>query len=173
MKTIGVVMRLEVLDGQQKWFINDTYIQALQQYHVAIFPICTFASLQEALNICDGLLLPGGYDIQAYYLHTSVLKTDTYYDSSMDHFDLCCIDAFVKVNKAILGICRGMQLLAIYFQGTLLQHYDPQQHTSNNEHEIILCEDSFLRMLYYGNITVNSFHHQIVTSLGSNMRETA
>lgn len=173
MKTIGIVMRIEKFDHAYKWFINESYINALQALHVAVFPICSDASLACASTQCDALLLPGGYDLHAYYLHENMDCHSKTYAKSMDHFDLRCIDCFIHAHKPILGICRGMQLLNVYHHGTLHQHIAEENHAKRHQHIIKSCENRFLQQLYPPTFQVNSYHHQCVDHLGDGLYASA
>lgn len=173
MKTIGIVMRLEDFDGTRKWFVNQPYIEAITHLGWAIMPLCSKESALDAVEHCDALLIPGGYDLHSYYLHEPVHESCTFYDSLQDHFDFYCIDLFVRHEKPILGICRGMQLLNVYLGGNLLQHIDAQAHAPSHIHNIQLTSRSFLHQLYPNTVSVNSYHHQVVGHLGKGLIASA
>lgn len=173
MKLIAVIMRMEILDGSEKWFINKTYIDAIHALGWSIFPVCTHDSIKQAKELCDALLIPGGYDIHSYYLNENIEDTCTYYDYPIDHLDFFCIDQFYHAKKPILGICRGMQMLNVYFKGTLLQHIDTDKHEQNHQHVIHVCDRSFLKQVYSSTCTVNSYHHQVLGKLGEHLHASA
>lgn len=173
MKLVGIIMRLEKFDTTWKWFINQSYVTALSRLQCHLFPICQYEALAFAIQHCDALLIPGGYDIHGYYLQEPLFDTCTCYDTPQDHFDFQCIQQFEQANKPILGICRGMQMLNIYYGGTLLQHINTEKHAINHTHSLQIPERSHLRQLYSNPITVNSFHHQVVGKLGKGLRSTA
>lgn len=166
-------MRLETFDETEKWFINKAYMDSLLVFGCTILPLCTHASLEFALQTCDALLLPGGYDIHSYYIDAPTNENCTYYPHPMDHFDLVCIDSFYKKKKPILGICRGMQMLNVYFKGTILQHIDTINHEQNHQHNIESSSHSFLKQLYPSSFLVNSYHHQIIGKLGNKLHTSA
>lgn len=173
MKTIAIIMRLETFSDTSKWFINQSYVQAIQQLHWNLYPICTYESLEYAKSCCDALLVPGGYDIHSSYLNEAMLDTTICYDNFMDHFELDCIRYFDEMKKPILGICRGMQMINVYFGGTILQHIDTSHHAPAHTHVIQLPKRSVLRQLFVNETTVNSYHHQVVGRLGKGLSSIA
>ncbi|MDE6475617.1 MAG: gamma-glutamyl-gamma-aminobutyrate hydrolase family protein [Erysipelotrichaceae bacterium] len=172
---IAIAMRLETLDEQAKYFCNETYIKKIVQFHHFPIPICDYAHIEEAATLCDALIIPGGYDILPFYFHQSMQEHCTFYSHFQDTFDFALIQAFVKAKKPILGICRGMQLLALYFQSSLLQHINTGKHTdtSTKKHIIMCMPHSFLASFYPSIWKVNSYHHQIITHVGKELKISA
>lgn len=166
---VAVLARLETFNGSDKWFVNRPYIQVIEQHGWACFPITSYASLHFALQHCHCLLLPGGYDVQSYYLGEERRKECTYYDSFLDHFEFDCLDAFIKKQMPVLGICRGMQLINLYFKGTLLSHIDETSHAIDHQHVLHISSHSFLSQVMEDESIVNSYHHQVVGKLGEGL----
>ena len=80
----------------------------------------------------------------------------------------------------MLGICRGMQTLAIALGGSVAQHAEMQlKHSQDADrqeptHSVTIGKGSMLSAIYAEErIYVNSFHHQAVTAGGPHMTVTA
>lgn len=118
---------------------------------------------------CDGLLVPGGADVDPCHYgqpNTASLGIDP--DRDRDELDL--IRRFLAMEKPILGICRGFQILNIALGGTLIQ--DIPGHTQidgkDSVHPVRVLHP-FLGELYGDSFVSNSSHHQAVDRLGSGL----
>ena len=169
MKTIAITCRMESFDSQSKWFINATYVDACSQYGCALFPIVSYASLAVAATSCDALIVCGGYDLRSYYLQEIPDASCNFYDHAQDHFDFACIQAFLQKQKPILGICRGMQLLAVYYGSKLFQNIDINTHATLHAHPLYFPKNSILHQLYSDGTSFNSYHHQAVKQCGEQL----
>ena len=117
----------------------------------------------------DGLLIPGGFDVSPELYHQEMNGSYAEgMDIKLDELQLSFIDQFVKAHKPILGICRGHQIINVYFGGSLIQHLpNYEKHSSpdfngDKVHEVYVTEDNLFSKLYGERFFVNSSHHQAV-----------
>jgi len=122
----------------------------------------------------DGLLLPGGVDVHpARYGQENVACGSI--DEALDKIQFDIADAFIKAGKPVLGICRGHQLLNVYFGGTLIQDLENSEHhkwtpEGDRVHDTTANEGSFLSDIYGTAFAVNSAHHQAVDAIGEGLK---
>ena len=131
-----------------------------------------------ALPDVDGLLLPGGWDVDpSLYGEPKDEKV-----GSIDHeLDATEIRMFREArNRAlpVLGICRGQQVINVAMGGSLVQHlegHEVREHgRSHLAHTIDVDPRSELgRAAGEHKIRVNSFHHQAVKQLAPGLHKTA
>ncbi len=121
----------------------------------------------------DGLILCGGGDIEPS-IYGEVVSGAVGIDKNRDKEELLLTEYFVKRRLPVLGICRGLQMLNVYFGGTLIQDIkerDKHQKQGDAVHKI--CAFGILKDLYGEEFYVNSNHHQAVNTLGDGFNVTA
>lgn len=130
-------------------------------------PLVDEQVIEECLDICDGLLLPGGNRIRPF------------------HFEI--LDFFYKTKKPILGICMGMQVLAISSvpkEKRILKaidngvdHHPVELLRENNTtlaHKIKIDKKTILYdILKQEEVMVNSVHRSTVTEVGEHFKISA
>ena len=77
-------------------------------------------SYDVEVNEFDGLIMPGGYDVYPKWYGEEIAGS-LKMDRELDSLQFKVLDRFMKAGKPVLGICRGHQILNIYFGGTLVQ----------------------------------------------------
>lgn len=119
---------------------------------------------------CDGLLLPGGGDLHPRHFGQPLLDCRGL-EEERDLQELDLIARFLKEEKPILGICRGMQTLNVALGGTLCQHIDGHsaQKGVDGIHPVWTRGDCFLGRLYGQRFSVNTAHHQAVDRPGAGL----
>lgn len=125
----------------------------------------------------DGLILCGGSDIHPKY-YNEPIDGSVFIDEKRDETELLLLRAFIDAKKPVFGICRGHQLINVYFGGTLYQHIpEAQLHKSHNDvdsvHQVDAIEKSVLSELYGSRFPINSAHHQAIRDLGEGLFATA
>jgi putative glutamine amidotransferase len=117
-----------------------------------------FSSLKPA-----GVLLTGGNDL-------GILAPQDALSLERDRVERELIQFAIQTQIPILGVCRGMQMLAHYFGGTLEKksgHVTPS-------HEVSIQSESLIRKVYgKTKLDVNSFHNYCVVSVAGGLSEAA
>ncbi len=123
------------------------------------------AYLPEPLaDRCAGLILAGGEDVEPG-LYGEVNTACFGVDPERDRAEFRLIEAYLRAGKPILGICRGHQVLNVFFGGSLTQHLPTAEtHMPTREgdrvHDTRALTESFPALLYGERFSVNSAHHQ-------------
>ena len=131
------------------------------------------AEMPQRLEAFDGVLLPGGADVepQRYGAEPAPETTDTV--AFQDDFELGVIRALLDTGIPVLAICRGLQVLNVALGGTLHQHLPEAMH-HNSIHEVHVQNRSRLHTIVGAeSIQVSSYHHQAVDRLGRDLAVTA
>ena len=69
---------------------------------------------------CSALLLPGGGDMEPWR-YGQVNTASRGLEPDRDRAELLLLERFTRARKPVLGICRGMQVINVFFGGTLVQ----------------------------------------------------
>lgn len=131
-------------------------------------------SLASAMEVLDGLLLPGGDDVSPHWYNHDRHPLLGTVDLDRDALEIGAARWALRERLPILGICRGVQLLAVAAGGSLYQDISSQLATAG-EHDVREFGFDYLshavtvepgthlhRALQTTRTAVNSFHHQCV-----------
>lgn len=138
------------------------------------------SSLVEKL---DAVLLSGGHDVNPLLWNEEPYKKLSGILPKRDKFDFLLIKSAYEQKKPIMGICRGCQILNVYFGGSLWQDIDEhvefyikhKQQAAYNEatHSIQVEKKSGLYHILGDKVLVNSYHHMAIKNPGAGFEVTA
>lgn len=140
-----------------------------------------FPGATEFFNVVDGLLLPGGSDIDpsAYGQdrHPATVGTIV----RRDEAELPLVREALRRGVPTLGICRGSQVLNVACGGALVQHLPEAVGDDKHKqvpgvfahHEVSASRDSRLGQILGSLIDVKSHHHQGFQEIGEGLKATA
>lgn len=119
--TVCILGYTELTQNYQNAFLSEDFDIILPLKTASPFDLlndlfCVYSIVQ----VSDLLILPGGGDIDPAFFHQQN-TTSRNIDFILDRIQFEFLDAFVKFKKPVIGICKGMQLINIFFGGTLLQ----------------------------------------------------
>lgn len=154
-------MKKLFLLGEANDFTN--YINAFHALGAEVVASCNDSLAHE----CDALILPGGGDVNPA-LYGAEMNGSYDPNDARDNAEMRVIARFLAMERPILGICRGLQILNVAFGGTLIQHIDDHNQLPQRQDRVHLTKanDPFLTSLYGDSFSVNSAHHQVIDRLG-------
>ena len=124
-------------------------------------------AVQDALT-CDGLLLPGGGDMDPKFYGQARIPACGEPNLLRDAAEPLLLRAFLAADKPVLGICRGIQVMNAVLGGDLYQDIKPFEHLPHNDHwakvhTVTVRRGTLLsRILGQDTVLVISQHHQAV-----------
>ena len=138
--------------------------------------------LYEILEELDGIIFQGGSDLAPEsYGEKPIVAGKWLGDRHRDQYELEIMDFAIRKNKPILAICRGMQLMNVYFGGTLYQDISTQKKDALAHRDAIKYDTVHHQIRFTGQSTlssiykdidvpiVNSVHHQGVKKIGNQL----
>ena len=127
---------------------------------------------------CDGVILSGGVDIHPKYYKGSIHYPESPekgFETHRDDLEFSVLEKSLKKNIPVLGICRGLQLINVFCNGTLVQDLGDkntmhQSDVYDGKHNVKVEGGTVLHNIVKVNSgTVNSAHHQAIEQLGKDL----
>ncbi|HEY0002355.1 MAG TPA: gamma-glutamyl-gamma-aminobutyrate hydrolase family protein [Actinoplanes sp.] len=128
----------------------------------------------DVLRVLDALVLTGGPDLDPA-LYGSAPEPLTVTDRDRDLAEMSMVRRALNLDMPVLGVCRGMQQLAVAAGGRLHQHLpDVLGHEKHRpapgvygEHEATLVPGSRIAALMGEDLGIHCYHHQGVADAGA------
>lgn len=184
--TVGIASGMGIY-GQDWEFVAGDYVYAVEKaggIPILIPRTLDTKTLESMIDRMDGVLVSGGHDVDPRSYNTRLEGYCGRIVPERDEYDLYVTRYAYKTGKPLLAICRGIQIVNAAFGGTLFQDLEkeggykhhfmgetsPRQypvHFNTAEEGSIICDTLGKKF------EVNSYHHQAVRALGSNVKATA
>ena len=171
--------------GELACKLNEGYYKSIWRaggVPVIIPPIADTDVLINTLEHIDGLLLTGGADFNPLYAGEEPSPRLGGINAERDLPELLIAQLAYNRQIPMLGICRGIQTLAMALGGKVQQdisdvaqiRHSQDADRSEPTHSVTIEPDSTLFNIYNKEkLFVNSFHHQAVSDSGERFRVTA
>ena len=179
-KSIIGVTPLWDTERQSVWMLPDYLdgIKAAGGLPVVLPLEMSAADADQIVDTCDGFLFTGGQDVMPA-LYGSEDTTGTVFPSpERDRLETLLLSKALQADKAVLGICRGLQFINVFLGGTLWQDL-PSQHPSEIVHRQgkpydipthhVKLSDELMALFGKEILDVNTLHHQAIKDLGSGL----
>ena len=160
MKRIGISLRVQKIEkiNENRDAISHDWIHFLQELNY--FPILIPNNLKNVEEYVselklDGLILSGGDNISEF--------------PERDKTERKLLEYAIKNTMPVLGVCRGMQLINTFFDGTISKN-DSSSHVGVN-HDVEITNLDFADLLGENKLEVNSFHNNLIkkNDIGENL----
>ena len=172
---IGITPNFKILDGSAEDRLGDAYCAKLFSAGAlpVILPVTADArAISEMALRCDGFLFSGGGDIDPPLFGGETIPACGEVCRERDDFELALLEKVSGLDKPVLGICRGIQTIAVFYGGTLWQDLPSQTGAAPETHRpehyrpshlvTVLPDTRLAQILGEGEHMVNSWHHQAV-----------
>jgi putative glutamine amidotransferase len=120
----------------------------------------------------DGLVVSGGADVAPARYSAAPHEATTQWRDDRDAWEIAVLDAAARAGVPALGVCRGMQVMAVAGGGSLEQHLPDvlghDDHSPGGDRfgstSVRVDKDSRLGSLVGGRLDVHCHHHQAVAA---------
>jgi putative glutamine amidotransferase len=130
---------------------------------------------EDVLDHLDGIVLCGGSDLEPSWYGESPHET-VVSRPQRDAAEMLLLRAALRRDLPVLGVCRGLQLMAVEYGGRLHQHlpdvlgsdrHRPAGEPRYGQHPVRVEAGTLSHKILGDEVSVNSFHHQGIADVGT------
>jgi len=140
---IGIVTRKSIsVENHSTNIVYEDIVDAIASNGGIAIGIILNDNYKELINLCDGIVFQGGDDFEKY--------------------DIDALKYIYDIDKPVLGICLGMQLMGVLFNGFMI-NIENHKKQLQYAHEVKIKRNSMVYNIFKGDIIkVNSRHKSII-----------
>jgi putative glutamine amidotransferase len=133
----------------------------------------------------DALVLQGGSDVAPESYGETPIRPEWAGDRVRDRYETELVRSAMALDRPVLGVCRGLQMLNVIFGGSLIQDIATQcpgfpshrefERYDQLQHDVSIEPEAWLARVYPGRTRsrVNTVHHQAIKVLGRGLQVEA
>lgn len=153
--------------------LEQAYPLFLDNFNIKIIPLPNISLLVDYYFDhfpIEGVILTGGEDIDPKLYGENIAWPNI--SPRRDQTERRMLEIAVARKIPVLGICRGMQFINVFFGGRLVKNIKEEitaEHAPGKDHLVIITDDKIFSVLekrevMMNSFLVNSFHNQAVTA---------
>lgn len=164
-------------ENYRKWVESETGVQVVK--------LSMYSKNADEMDECDGVIFSGGEDLHPGLYGKPEFELDYGLKEIIperDQFEYRVIAKAFSSKKPVLGICRGLQLINVFLEGTLIPDIPVVLHSTAHGKKNGVDQAHFIRIIPNSLLydicglelgTVNSAHHQSVDKPGDLLKISA
>lgn len=188
---IGIIGNLLIdqggmFPGYERAYVNNDYVQtvAMAGGTPFILPLISdYETIKGQIENMDALIISGGYDVNPLIYGEEPIPQQGFLCPERDDYDVKVVKIALELNKPILGICRGLQILNAVLGGSLHQDTSKVEgcyikHTQSSRpdvpsHTVEVVKGTKLHDILGEIVLTNSFHHQVIKEVAPGFKVSA
>jgi putative glutamine amidotransferase len=145
-------------------------VEATGGVPVLLPPLAQVGAADAVVARLDGLIISGGADVDPARYADAAHSSTAGWRPDRDAWEVALLDAAEAVGLPVLGVCRGMQVMAVRAGGALEQHVPDlvghEEHSPGGDAfgtvEVSTSPGTRVAALVGERLSVNCHHHQSV-----------
>lgn len=173
-----------------KWLVWDMPVTLMPQAYIDLMTAAGCVpvllppqpGIEETVHCLDGLLLPGGGDLDPGLYGAPPHPQTGRLNPRRDAAEVALTRAAIRTGLPVLGICRGLQVLNVVLGGTLHQHlpdligdegHEPEPGVFGRQRVSLEPGSQIAKIMESELTSVPCHHHQAIDRIGAGLTVTA